>query len=168
MEPTTRRESDLALPEGLEAGLVGGLIVVVVYLVPDILAGNWLRTPSLLGALLFGYETPEAPATSGGLAAAFTLVHFGAWAVAGFAGSALMRLVEARPDLRRLPLIVFGLWIAAMVALDLWLWAVHLPGAHLWVGSLVAGLAVIAYLTWRHPTALAADQGGGGGAGTKR
>lgn len=168
MESTTRRESDLALPEGLEAGVLGGLIVVVVYLVPDVLAGNWLRTPSLLGSLLFDSEAQASQATSGGLAAAFTMVHFGAWAIAGFAGSALMRLVERRPDLHRLPAIVFCVWIAAMVALDLWLWAVHLPVAHLWIGSLVAGAAVGVYFRWRHPAALTADQGGGGGAGANR
>lgn len=168
MESTTRRESDLVVPEGLEAGLIGGLTIVMVYLVPDVLAGSWLRTPSLLGALLFGAEPQEAQAASGGLAAAFTVVHFGAWALAGFAASWLTALAERRSDLRRVPAIVLWLWIAAMVGLDLWLRAAHLPTAHLWVGSVVAGIAVGAFLTWRHP-ALAADQGGGGGGtGTRR
>lgn len=165
---TARRESDLALPEGLEAGLLGGLVVVVVYLVPDMLAGDWLRTPTLLGALLlYGSPVSESSLATGGLAGIYTVLHFACWAIAGFAASALFRRVERRPALRRLPAIVFAVWIVAMVAFDFWIAANAPWAAHLWIGSVVAGLAMAAYLAWRHPTVLTGAQGAGG-AGTSR
>lgn len=161
-----RSESDLSLPEGLEAGAIGGLVVVLVYLVPDLLAGDWLRTPTLLGGILLGGSAaPSNPVSAGGLAAVYTLVHFAAWAVAGFAAVALVRRAERRPELRAVLPIACAVWIALMVAADLWLAATALRAAHLWVGSVMAGLAVGAYLVWRHPALLEKPQGPGG-AGT--
>jgi hypothetical protein len=155
MDSSARRESDLVMPEGLEAGVLGGLVVVLVYVVPDMMSGDWLRTPARLGAVLFGRAAQETPIASGGLAGAYTFVHFAGWAITGFAASALMRLAERRPDLRRLPPIAFAVWIACMLAFDLWLASADLPVVHLWAGSLVSGAAVGAYLIWRHPDAVA-------------
>lgn len=160
-ESPVRTESDLSLPEGLEAGAIGGLAVVLVYLVPDLLAGDWLRTPALLGGLLLSGVGPHDGLTAGGLAAVFTTLHFTAWAAAGFAASALVRLTEQRHDRGRLLAIVCGVWIAGMVGLDVLLLAEHLPAAHLWIGSVVGGLAMAAYLSWRHPAFAAAARGDG-------
>lgn len=151
-EAPARSESDLVMPEGLEAGLLGGLAVVATYLVPDWLSGDWLRTPTLLGRyVLYGAGQQEAAVAETGLAALFTVLHFGAWTAAGFAGSLLVGAVDRRPDLRWLPLVVLGVWVGAMVALDLWIAALALPELHLWVGSVLGGAVLGAYLVWRHP-----------------
>jgi hypothetical protein len=153
-ESSTRRESDLALPEGLEAGMMGGLVVVLVYLVPDLLAGDWLRTPARLGALLlYGPDTLGGRDSAGGFAALYTALHFAAWAAAGFTASAGFSLAARRPGLRWLPAVAFGLWIGAMLAADFWIARGPMPSAHLWVGSLAGGLTLAAYLAWRHPAA---------------
>jgi hypothetical protein len=149
-----RRESDLVLPEGLEAGIVGGISVVAVYLIPDMMTGDWVRTPVELGGILLGVVPEEVPTGRGGLVAIYTLVHFTLWAIAGFAGSELMRLAERRPDLRRLPLTVFGIWLVGALMIDLWLVGRGLPMTPLWAGSLIAGCTFGAYLLWRHPDAL--------------
>ncbi|MGH0031880.1 MAG: hypothetical protein ACQGVC_18990, partial [Myxococcota bacterium] len=138
-----RRESDLMMPEGLEAGLVGGVGVIVAYLVPDLLAGNWLRTPTLLGAfLLHGGGGQEAPVADAGLAVFYSVAHFAAWVVAGFVASGLLTWVEPRPSRYWLPPTALGVWIAAMVAIDAWLAMTALPAAYLWVGSLVGATAI--------------------------
>jgi hypothetical protein len=149
-----RRESDLALPEGLEAGIVGGITVVAVYLIPDILSGDWVRTPAVLGGMLLGIHPDEVPLGSGGLVAIYTLVHFAAWAIAGFAGSALMRMAERDPAMRRVPLTVFGIWLVAALMIDLWIAGLGLPITPLWAASLISGCTFGAYLLWRHPDAL--------------
>ena len=149
------------MPEGLEAGLLGGLAVVATYLVPDWLSGDWLRTPRLLGSyLLHGAGAQDAPALGSGLAAVFTLVHFGAWVLAGFAGSLLLYRVEGQLGLRWLPRLLLLAWVAAMVGLDLWIARAALPPPHLWVGSVMGGVVMGAYLLWRHP-AFARPQGPG-------
>ena len=149
-----RRESDLVLPEGLEAGVVGGISVVAVYLIPDMLSGDWIRTPAELGGVLLGLSPQDVPGERGGLVAIYTLVHFAAWAIAGFAGRALMRLAQRRPELRRVPPTVFGVWLVASVMADLWIAGHGLPVSHLWAGSLVGGCTFAAFLIWRHPDAL--------------
>lgn len=150
-----RRESDLVLPEGIEAGVLGGLAVVAVYFVPDWLAGDWQRTPSQLGALLLGLVGIDVQSyPTGALAGIYTAVHFVGWVIAGFAGSALMRAAERDPRLRRVPLTLFGLWLLAALMIDLWLVGRGFPMTPLWAGSLIAGCAFGAYLLWRHPEAL--------------
>jgi hypothetical protein len=147
-----RSESDLSIPEGLEAGLLGGLIVVLVYAVPDQLAGDWLRTPVRLGTLLLtGSFNVDPSLPSGGAVAVFHLVHFSAWAIVGFVASALVEASVRRPGLRRVPLAVFVAWLVMMLAFDLWLGAETGLEPQLWVASLIAGCVTAAYLRWRHP-----------------
>jgi len=149
------------MPEGLEAGLLAGLAVVVTYLIPDWLAGDWLYTPTLLGSYLLQAAGQDGEAVAAtGLAALFTLLHFGAWALAGFAGSLLVGIADRRPGMRWLPLLALCVWVASMVVLDLWISASAQPAAHLWIGSAMGGAVMGAYLIWRHP-AFARPQGVG-------
>jgi hypothetical protein len=151
----SRTQADLVLPEGLEAALIGGISVVLVYLARDLAAGHWLHTPSVLGTLLFyGPEAARTVVSEPGIAGVYNIVHFAVWTVAGFAGSALMRLVERRAELRWLPFIALAGMIAFFFVLDGEVRQTGLGRAHLWIGGLASGAAVSAYLVWRHPGAL--------------
>ena len=130
-EPGGRRESDLALPEGVEVGLIGALAVVAVYVAHDLTTGDWLYTPTVLGTLL--YAGPDAAsmvvadpsAAEPGVAALYSFVHFGAWMIAGFIASALVKLAARRPEMRFLPLLSFATLIAFFFALDAQVAAFH-------------------------------------------
>lgn len=147
----TRRETDLVVPEGLEAGLLGGLAVACVYLLGDLAAGDWLRTPRLLGAWMLGDAGSATAAESTGYAAVFHGVHFAGWTLLGFATSALVSLAERRALRLRLAFALAAVGLgAATWALDRWL--PELPGgAPLWVGGLVGSVTLLAFLAVRHP-----------------
>jgi hypothetical protein len=152
-KPSSRwLQPGLALPEGLEAGLIGGLAVVLVYGAWDLLLGEPLRTPSVLGnLLLYGGAGGSEPTGDTAAAVTYHVAHFAAWTAIGFAASWVFtraRESEAASWLLRVGTIGA---VLVLVALD---GAVHGSGLsrlHLWAGGL-AGLASMgAFLTWRHP-----------------
>ena len=155
-----KRESDLTLPEGLEAGLIGGFAVAAVYLVHDWLQGDWAYTPRVLGTLL--YAGPDAAslvavdpaAANPGVAPLYHIVHFGLWTVAGFAAAALVQLAERRPELRFLPVLLLAGFVAFFFALDAEVADVNIARLHLWAGGLSGAALVTGYLLWRHPAVL--------------
>jgi hypothetical protein len=159
--PSEQRESDLTLPEGLEAGLIGALAVVAVYLVHDLTTPDWLYTPTVLGTLL--YSGPDAAsmvaadttAAEPGVAALYNGLHFALWIAAGFAASALAKLADRRPAMRVLLLVAFAAMIAFFFALDSEVDATGIGTLHLWAGGLAGALAISAYLLWRHPGVIA-------------
>jgi hypothetical protein len=165
-DPGSRQESDLALPEGIEVGLIGAFAVVAVYLAHDLTTGDWLYTPTVLGTLL--HAGPDAAsmvvadpaAAEPGVAALYSFAHFGAWMVAGFVASALMKLAVRRPEMRFLPLLAFATLIAFFFALDSEVDATGIGRLHLWAGGLAGALSIAAYLLWRHPSVMRAPTGG--------
>ena len=144
----------LALPEGVEAGLIGGFTVGLVYLVRDLSVGHAFQTPGLLGTLLLeGAATGVSNDPSAGAAAAFNCIHFAVWMVFGFMASAAVRQVEAG----RWSVGTIWAGVAAVVVLtasfDSWAAASGLPRVHLWAGALVGFGFMGAYLAWLHPDA---------------
>jgi len=142
----------LALPEGIEAGLIGAFTVALVYLARDLTTGNALHTPGMLGTLLIdGASTGASNDPSAGAAAAFHCIHFTAWMVMGLLASAGVRRVEAG----RWP--IGMMWVAVAVAVvltisfDSWASASGLPSVHLWAGAMVGFGFMGAYLIWLHP-----------------
>jgi hypothetical protein len=142
------------LPSGIEAGLVGGLAVIVVFFVRELLAGAPMQTPEMLGTLMFdGPEAARAAVTASGAAAAYNAVHFALWVLTGALGSVLMRQVEAarrnwyRPCLGVAVLILLS-GLASMRAAAAGL-------TMLWIlpGMLVGIAAMGAFLCWRYPLA---------------
>jgi hypothetical protein len=154
------RESELTLPEGLEAGLLGGFSVAAVYLIHDLLQGDWLYTPRVLGSLL--YAGPDAAsmtavdplAADAGVAPLYHIVHFAVWSAAGFAAAALMRAAERRPALRFFPVLLLAIFIAFFFALDAEVEAVNIARLHLWAGGLAGAVALTGFLLWRHPSVM--------------
>jgi hypothetical protein len=150
-----RARPGLVLPEGIEAGLIGGLAVAAVFLVRDVAVGEPLYTPSLLGALLV--EGAEAAARTGptaGAAALYHAVHFFVWIALGFAGSALFAAVERRPSRRGLLIAAALLSLLPLAALDAATRGTALVLLQLRIGGIVGLLAMGAFLAWRHPGAL--------------
>lgn len=147
-------QPELVLPEGLEAGLLGGIAVVAVYLLRDVIAGQAFHTPAVLGTLAFhGPEAARQVTAGTGMAGAYHVLHFGMWAVAGLAGSALMTLAEER-QLRWLPWGALLVYLVGLMALDSWAQGSGLGRNYLWAGGLAGALAAGAFLAWRHPQAL--------------
>lgn len=144
----------LVLPEGIEAGLIGGLAVAGVILARDAWLGDPMHTPALLGTLLVaGAEAARAAAPAAGSAALYHAVHFFAWVALGFAASASMRRAE-RAGTRWLPPLGALVAILALAALDVWVVRAGIERLHLWAGGLAGIAAMGAFLAWRHPGAL--------------
>ena len=99
-DPRTAPIRSLAVVhDGLLAGLIGGLVAILVVGVYDaIISGEPLRTPSVLNALLFqGAEAARSVEPELTLAVAYNAVHLLLWLVAGIAAAWLVTLVEHHP-----------------------------------------------------------------------
>jgi hypothetical protein len=151
--------SPLVLPEGVEAGLIGGLTVAAAFFVRDVWIGEPMHTPSVLGTLLVsGADAARAPFA--GAAALYHTVHFLAWVALGFAGSALMVHAE-RTRTRWLPPLAALLALVPLAVLDVFVRTAQLERLHLWLGGFAGILAMGAFLAWRHPGAVRSDVGEG-------
>jgi len=147
----------LVLPEGIEAGLIGGLAVAGVFFVRDAWSGDPMQTPSMLGAtLVAGAAAAATSAPAAGSAALYHAVHFFLWIALGFAASSVMRGAE-RTGTRWLPPLAAILAILPLIALDIWVQRAGIDRLHLWLGGLAGIGAMGAFLAWRHPGALRAS-----------
>ena len=161
VSPFTRRLriGDMALPEGAEVGLIGGLAVVVVFLARDLTAGHWLHTPSVLGTLLFyGPEAAREVVSAPGIAAVYNLIHFALWMVVGVVAVAAVKRAEVDPRMRFVPWAALAGIVVVFIVLDVWVRETGLGRTHLWSGGLIAATTVAALLAWRHPDAVAPSE----------
>lgn len=156
--------SSLVLPEGLEAGLLGGLAVAAVFFVRDYASGEPTYTASVLGTLLLhgvdaARDVRNAPESAAGEAAVYHTVHFVAWVVLGFLASGLASRADRNPSLRGLVWACFAGSVLVLLGLDAWVAEAGLARQYLWTGG-VAGLASMAgYLIWRHPGLVGSREG---------
>lgn len=152
----------LALPGGLEAGLIGGIVVVAVFLLRDSSLGEPLHTPSVLGTLMLdGLDAARRVRTAPGAAAAYNAVHFAAWVLLGFVGSYLMGRAARGEGSRVLPLVAVASALLGLLGLDLLIQETGLTRMHLWIGGLAGLFAMGEYLAWRHPGAVGRRRGSG-------
>jgi hypothetical protein len=142
------------LPSGIEAGVISGLAVSAVFLIRDVMAGEPLHTPSVLGTLLFeGLDAARNVRTAPGEAAAYNLVHFAMWLIVGSLGTSLMRLVERSVLSWYTPYLALLVLVLSGAALDAWVSETGLTRSHLWLGGLAGTVALALFLAWRHPDA---------------
>ena len=86
------------LREGIRTGVRGALAVAGWFLVTDLLQGRPLSTPSVLGqVMLYGVTDPVISPPLLGPTIAYTLLHFGAFALLGVAATQLIHLAMTSP-----------------------------------------------------------------------
>ncbi|OGF17788.1 MAG: hypothetical protein A2W00_05945 [Candidatus Eisenbacteria bacterium RBG_16_71_46] len=145
-----------ALLDGLFTGMIGALVVAVWFLVLDLINGQPLYTPSLLGSvLLHGKEAvltviPGAPLE----VAVYTAFHFVTFVIVGVVFSYLMTMFERFPIMFFVLLVMFlGLTVGFFV-LDIALGAQLTGRLSAWsivIGNLLASAGMVFYQGRRHP-----------------
>ncbi|OLC08997.1 MAG: hypothetical protein AUJ01_14070 [Acidobacteria bacterium 13_1_40CM_3_65_5] len=131
---------------GVTGGLLAGLVVALWFLVADTLAGHPFRTPTLLAGVLLNREFSEVTFR---LVTAYTVLHFGVFAILGVVMAWISAAFTAPP--RVLLGLVFGLLLQEVtfyVGLLL-LHAPHLgvvPWPHVVGANIAAGLVLMTYL----------------------
>jgi hypothetical protein len=140
--------------EGVVAGLIGGGVVVVWFLIYDTLHDQRLRTPALLGSALFeGLRDPAAVQVHLDVVLGYTVLHFAAFAAFGILAAALITMAEREPRILLGLFILFCcfelFFLGLVSALD-----EALVGALMWwniaIANLLAAAAMLTYFFLGH------------------
>lgn len=140
------RPSQSLIVRGATGGLLAGLVVALWFLVVDSIAGQPFRTPLLLSNALFhnavGVVTLRA-------VVAYSVLHFGVFAVFGVAMAALSAALSSPP--RLLLGVVFGLLLQEAVFYSgLLLSGARglgiVPWAHVFLANILSGIVLMAFL----------------------
>jgi hypothetical protein len=140
--------------EGILAGLLGGSVVAVWFLLYDAVRLRPLHTPALLGAaVLQGLRDPEQLIPRLDVVVGYTIFHFAVFVLFGIAVAAFLLAAEREP---RILLGLFVLFLCFQVfffgfleALDSLL-AGALPWWNVAIGNLLASVAMITYFFLGH------------------
>lgn len=107
--------------EGIVAGLIGGFVVAIWFMVYDLASGNSFHTPAILGAMLFRSEgASETIKTTLPLVLGYSILHFFAFVAFGLALAILLALSEWEPFMvlaALLLLAVFEVFFVGFVSL---------------------------------------------------
>jgi ABC-type Mn2+/Zn2+ transport system permease subunit len=141
--------------EGIVAGLLGGLIVAIWYLLFDMASGHPLQTPNTLGRIfLRGDVNPGLRALVPQAILGYTVLHFVLYALVGIVLTLLIHLATRNIALR------MGVWLGLVIAFGFFVGLTYMlttsTGQRLPVWSVLGGgvLGVGAmgvYLWRRHP-----------------
>jgi hypothetical protein len=142
--------------EGIVAGLLGGSVVAVWFLLYDAIRLRPLHTPALLGAaVLQGLRNPDLLIPRLDVVVGYTIFHFAVFAFFGIAVAAFLMGAEREP---RILLGLFVLFLCFQIfffgflqALDALL-AGELPWWNVAIGNLLASVAMITYFFLGHRT----------------
>jgi hypothetical protein len=144
------------IADGVMAGLLGGAIIALWFLVFDAASGHPLQTPALLAAaLLHGARTPVAltgPAWT--LVAEYTLAHFAVFAILGAIGALLIDGAKKHPELFGTLLIfaiAFEVFFIALIMLAGPAAAAAMPWWKIIAGNLMATAGMLGFFLWRQP-----------------
>jgi hypothetical protein len=148
------RFKDVAVP-GIIAGLVGGTVMALWFLIVDTIGGRPFYTPAFLASILVGMEGVDR---SVALIAAYTVLHYAAFAVVGTIVAWLMARLATFPTLFLGLVLGFALFDlvfylgVAFTGVDV---VEQLGWPRVLAGNLLAGVGLVAYLHVRLGTALA-------------
>ena len=142
--------------DGVMAGLLGGLIIAVWFLICDAANGHPLQAPALLAAaLLHGSRTPEPlTGTAWTLVGEYTLAHFAVFATLGAIGALLIDGAERHTELFGTLLIFtigFEVFFIAVVMLAGPSAAAAMPWWKVIAGNLMATAGMLGFFLWRQP-----------------
>jgi hypothetical protein len=135
------------LREGVVAGVVGGAVVAVWFLVLDAVHGDPLRTPRLLGTAMLRQDDPVGAVLS------YTIVHGIVFVLFGIAGAFLLSGAEQRPVFL-FPFVMLYIafeffFFAVVLVLARWVLD-ELAGWAVVVGNLLGGAAMLTYYFQKH------------------
>jgi len=105
--------------EGVLAGLIGGVVVAIWFMLYDFASGNSFHTPAILGAMVFGSGGGEVKATAP-LVLGYSILHFSAFVAFGVGLAILLAASEWEPFMllaALLLLAVFEVFFAGFVSL---------------------------------------------------
>ena len=135
--------------EGIVAGLVGAALVALWFLVFDLLQGVPLRTPAILGAVIFhGARDPHAVSLAAGPILLYTLAHGVAFMIVGVVAAFLIDGAEDEPAMLIALLIFFAAFEVFFLALIVFI-AQPVLGVLAWwailIGNFLSIVGMLAY-----------------------
>lgn len=140
--------------EGINAGLIGAAVVAVWFLIVDATQGAPLRTPAILGAVIFqGVRDPAAVSVTVGTVLGYTVVHGVAFIAFGIIAALLVAGAEREPAMLLALLIFFAAFEVFFLALVSFLAQPVLLVVDWWkipIGNLVATAFMLAYFFLAH------------------
>jgi len=141
--------------EGVVAGLIGSGAVAVWFLLYDVAVGRPLHTPALLGAaILEGLRDPERLRISAGVVLGYSVLHGAAFVFFGVLAAVLLAMTERRPLLLLAVFVLFTcfevFFFGIVMAMDEAL-VESLGWWTIFVGNILATVAMLGYFLGRHP-----------------
>ena len=140
--------------EGICAGIIGGTVVAVWFLLCDLGTDAPFRTPGLLGGVLLeGIYDPAAIHVTAPLVLGYTVLHYAAFVLFGLVASCLVAASEREPILLLGFLILFAcfevffLGFAAMLSHSL---LDQIGWSTIVAGNLLAAAAMVGFFFLRH------------------
>jgi len=144
------------ISDGVVAGIVGGAVIALWFLIFDAARGHPLETPALLAAaILHGAREPIALTSMAWmLVGEYTVAHFAAFAIIGAVGALLIDASERHSELFGIFLVftfAFEVFFIALIMLLGPAAAAAMPWWKVIIGNLMATGAMLAYFFWRQP-----------------
>ena len=142
------------LREGIIAGLIGGALVAVWFLIYDAARGRPFRTPSVLGTATFqGLADPGAVAVTPGMIVQYTVLHGVVFAMIGILLAFLVASAQGQPSRLLTLFIAVMCFEVAFLALLTWLARPVLNELAWWailVGNVLAAGGMLVYFFVGH------------------
>ena len=140
--------------EGALAGVIGGLVVAVWFLICDVAAGEIFRTPAVLGAAIFqGIFDPSQVQVTLPLVLGYTALHFFAFVIFGIATAVMLLAADYEPVFALAAIFLLAIFeiffVGALAAFD----QAALTALGFWkilAGNVLAMIAMLGYFETRH------------------
>jgi hypothetical protein len=144
------------LQEGVESGLIGGVIVATWFLILDLLKGQPLATPSILGQLIIlGRGTPDTTRLVPEAIASYSFLHFGGFILFGMGVCELVHLAVRESFFRFALLVVFVVFeVFFLGVVEIFFQGTRglFPGWQVLVANTLAAAGMGIYFWLRHPS----------------
>jgi hypothetical protein len=149
------QQNSTVIREGVTAGMLGALGVAAWFLIVDLIAGQPLYTPAMLGQVLLGVLGHGIGHGALFNAAAYSCLHFAAFAIVGLTVSALVDATERAPATAAGLLVFFVVFETGFYGVATLMRQSELLGRLAWyqigAANLVASALMGWYLWQRHP-----------------